>query len=71
MTKKSLTKTALEEQLNKLNQELVPDNVRVPRYLAIRVQELKAQTGMKKQEIYTRALECYFEALDKEKKASK
>lgn len=71
MTKKSITKADLQEQLNKLNEELVPDNVRVPRRLAIAVQELKAQTGMKKQEIYTRALECYFEALDKEKKASK
>lgn len=71
MTKKSITKADLQAELTKLNEELVPDNVRVPRRLANAVQELKQSSGMKKQEIYTQALEYYFEALDKEKKASK
>lgn len=71
MTKKALTKADLQAQLDALNNEYIPDNVRVPRRLAARVQELKTSSGMKKQEIYTQALEHYFEALDKEKKASK
>lgn len=71
MTKKSITKADLQEQLTKLNEELVPDNVRIPRRLATRVQELRADTGMKKQDIYTAALEQYFESIDEGKKASK
>lgn len=71
MSKKSLTKADLQEQLNKLNNEFVPDNVRVPRRLAARVQELKQSSGMKKQEIYAAALEHYFDQLDKKNHTSK
>jgi len=71
MTKKSLTKADLQAQLDALNNEYIPDNVRVPRRLAIRVQELKQSSGMKKQEIYAAALEYYFEQLDKKNHTSK
>lgn len=71
MSKKSTTKADLQAQLDKLNNEYIPDNVRVPRRLAARVQELKAETGMKKQEIYAAALEYYFEQLDKKNHTSK
>lgn len=71
MIKKALTKADLQAQLDALNNEFVPDNVRVPRRLAARVQELKTSSGMKKQEIYAAALEYYFEQLDKKNHTSK
>lgn len=71
MTKKALTKADLQAQLDALNNEFVPDNVRVPRRLAARVQELKTSSGMKKQEIYAAALEYYFEQIDKKNHTSK
>lgn len=71
MSKRSFTKAELTEKLEALNNELVSDNVRVPRRLSQQVQELKTSTGKKKQDIYTEALEFYFEKIGKNKKPSK